>query len=68
MTFGEYREQNRKLWAELEAKNQTVNDFVDQNPDLLVDGVYERFWELQNEATLAIGKIQNFQANAQVSR
>jgi len=68
MTFGEYREQNRKLWAELEAKNQAVNDFVDQNPDLLVDGVYERFWELQNEATLAIGKIQNFQANAQVSR
>ncbi|WP_214510526.1 hypothetical protein [Pseudomonas brassicacearum] len=63
MNSREYYEHNRGLWAVVDAKNKAVDDFVAENPDLNADGVYERFWELQNEATKAIGDVQYFQEN-----
>ena len=63
MNLREYYEQNRKLWDEVDARNKAVDDFVADNPDLGDDAAYEKFWDLQNEATKAIGDVQDFQAN-----
>lgn len=63
MNANEYWAENSRLWAVLEARNEVVDNFTKANPDLMVPGVYEQFWELQNEATKAVGAIQEFQAN-----
>lgn len=61
MNLREYYEQSRLLWNEVDARNREVDEFVARNPDLLDDEAYERFWQLQNEATKAIGDVQSFQ-------
>lgn len=63
MNLREYYEQNQKFWDEVDARNKAVDDFVIANPDLGDYAVYEKFWDLQNEVTKAIGDVQAFQAN-----
>lgn len=63
MNVREYYDHSSLLWEEVDARNQEVKKFVAEHPDLLLDGVYEKFWDLQNEATLAVGKVQEFQDN-----
>lgn len=63
MDHREYHEINRRLWADLEAKNKAVDEFALQHENLLDDAVYDRYCELQDEAAQALGKVQEHQAN-----
>lgn len=63
MNLREYHDQNSRLWAEVDAKNKEVDKFAAEHENLLGDGVYEKYWELHNEATAALGKVLEFQEN-----
>ena len=63
MNHREYHDINRHLMADLEAKNKAVDEFAMQHENLLEDAVYERYWELQDEASKSLGKVLEHQDN-----
>lgn len=53
MTLSEYIDECCRRSNVFDEKNQAVNNFLANNPDLGDDATYKRFWDLQNEAATA---------------